>query len=203
MMYFKVGRDEKEYAIHTGVHRRHFPYVCDSSGRFYTFTIGIGCKGEGIFLQVLQYIYNGDYSIHLLAESSVPVACEAVLDGAFLQLRDKYIGNCISTQIFLEELADLLQACTLPVCKQIDYLCKSPDALLTHAQLHIFAKKHSLDILVRLSLWKLVHALLEQVLAHPYRTEGVAELLHFASEPGTTDKDLITLMVHYVLYHLK
>ena len=201
-MYFKVGRDEKEYAIHAGVLRRHFPYVY-SNGKFFRFTIGIGCDGEGIFPQVLQYMYNGDYSIHLPADSSVPVACDAVLDGAFLQLRDKYLGNCMSTQIFLEHLADLLHGCTLPVCKQTDYLCKSPDALLTHARLHIFAKKHRLDMLVRLSLWKLVHALLEQVLAHPYRTEGVVELLRFASEPGTADEDLITLMVHYVSYHLK
>ncbi|KAJ5741583.1 hypothetical protein N7533_010992 [Penicillium manginii] len=58
-------------------------------------------------------------------------------------------------------------------------------------------------MLSRLSLWKLVHALLEQLVAHPGQNESVVKLLRFVSEQLTVDEDLITLLVDDVSSRFK
>lgn len=203
-MYLGVGPDQIEYAIHAGVLRRHFAEISSSTGKSCKFVLGIKCDVEDIFGHVLQYMYNGDYSIPAPTHNSASVTCEAELNAVYLQLRDEYLHNLMSTENFLGKLAGVFsQDLGSTFSEGTNPLCECPDVLLTHARLHIFAKSQDLDMLSRLSLWKLVHALLEQLVAHPGQNEGVVKLLRFVSKEQTADEDLITLMVDYVSSRLK
>lgn len=156
-----MGPEQKEYAVHAGVLRRHFTGISSSIGKYRKFTLRIQSDIEDIFGYILQYMYIRDYSILAPAYNSAHITGEAELNTEYLRLRDKYLTNQMSTKHFLNKLAGVFsQDLRSPFREEKSYPCKYPEVLLTHARLHIFAKGQGLDMLGRLSLWKLVYALL-------------------------------------------
>lgn len=102
-------------------------------------------------------------------------------------LNDNYFRTRSSTQQLLDHLAENLpQTPIKPICGETKNICQNIDALLIHARLHKFAKKHGMDTLDRLSLWKLVHVL-EHLDLDPCRTEGVVKLLFLVSGLNKAD----------------
>jgi hypothetical protein len=103
----------------------------------------------------------------------------------------------------LDNLAEKLpETPILPFCGETGNICQNVDALLIHARLHIFGKKHGMDTLERLSLWKLVHVL-EHMDLDPCRTDGIVKLLLLISELREKADGLYTLMVHYAASRLR
>lgn len=197
-MYFKVGPNEKEFSVHANVLKERIARFC-SPLDLPKYVIGFHDDIEDIFGYVLQYLYIGDYQISVLEDDSAHIACEDKTKFAFekvLLLKDNYFRTHASTQQLLDHLAENFpQTPIQPICGETENICQNIDALLIHARLHIFAKKHGMDTLDRLSLWKLVHVL-EQLDLDPCRIEGVVKLLFLVSGLDKAD-DVYTLMVHY------
>lgn len=197
-MYFKVGPNEKEFSAHASVLNKRIARVC-SPLDLSRYVIGFHDDIEDIFGYVLQYLYVGDYQISVLENDSAHIACEDRTKVAFekvLLLKNNYFRTRASTQQLLDHLAENFpQTPIQPICREAENICQNIDALLIHARLHIFAKKHGMDTLDRLTLWKLVHVL-EHMILDSCRIEGVVKLLFLISGLDKAD-DLYTLMVRY------
>lgn len=205
-MYFKVGPNEKEFSVHANVLKERLARFC-STLNLPDCVIGFRDDIEDIFGHILQYIYVGDYHIPSSANESAHIACEHgthIAPERLLLLKDDYFQTRTNTQQLLDNLAEKFpQTPVLPFCGETGNICQNVDVLLMHARLHILiGRKHSMDTLEHLSLWKLVH-LLEHMDLDPCRTEGVVNLLLLISELREKADDLYTVMVHYTASRLR
>ena len=148
-----MGPDQTEYAITLAFFEDTYLGLPSPPINLLNSSFGIKSGVEVFFGHVLQYMYNGDYSIPVPTHNSASVTYEDEINAVYLRLREKYLQNHMSIEQSLGKHAGIFSRdLRSPVFKRQNYLCGCPDVLLTHARLRVFTKSHSLDMLSRLTL---------------------------------------------------